>query len=137
MATAPPSPQPDDDAIIDGVEDETDEQPTEETVEFDFSAADTPPPRPRPRTATKPKGSLKEVAVPLLFTIGVILLIPAIWGTLILTGKLESTRASAKGMATAMLVCYPVSACLIAGGVLFLRQVMKEKARHAKVINKE
>jgi hypothetical protein len=137
MAQAPPNPPPDDEEFIEAAEDETDEPPTEEAVEFDFSAADTPPPRPR-QAVSKPKGSLKEVAVPLLFTIGVILLIPAIWGTLMLMGKLESTRDGDKGMAAAMLVCYPVSACLIAGGIFFLRQVLKEKARRgASVISKE
>src|SRR5438045_1060056 len=98
MPTAPSNPsQPDDDEFLADVEDETDEQPSEETVEFDFSAADTPAPRPRPSSAPKkPKTSLKEIAVPLLFTVGVILLIPAIWGTLVLTGSIEEKRETAK-----------------------------------------
>lgn len=143
MATAPPNkPNPDDEDFLADVEEESDDKPTEENTsepaEFDFSAVTAPAPsRPRTSVTRKPKTSMKEVAVPLLFTVGIILLIPAVWGTLVLAGSIESKRESAKGMAAAMLVCYPVALCLIGGGVLFLRQVMKEKARHANVISKE
>lgn len=143
MATAPPNhSNPDEEDFLADVEEESNEQPSEENVEepdeFDFSAISAPSSsRPRTVVPAKPKTSIKEIAVPLLFTVGVILLIPAVWGTLVLAGSIESKREGAKGMAAAMLVCYPVALCLIGGGILFLRQVMKEKARHASVISKE
>lgn len=108
-----------------GVEGGAEEQP----AAFDFSPS---PASPRPRTAVKPQvkpdQTLKAVAVPILGTVGVLLLWPAFWSLLLLLNIIESHRESARTMAFVMLMCWPIAGVLLAGAVFFFRQIQREKA---------
>ena len=78
--------------------------------------------------SAKPQG-FRAVAAPVLATVGGLLLIPAVWATLLLGGVEVpgSRRSDAASMAMFMLMCWPVAICLIAASVHFFLQVMKAK----------
>jgi hypothetical protein len=99
-----------------------------------------PTPRPagrsgRPaRTPGKPAANLNAVFAPVLLTLGTITLLPAIWAVLILMG-VETWMHDGQGvdtMAKIMLACWPVSLGLLAGGVMALVQVSREKTKQRK-----
>jgi hypothetical protein len=77
-----------------------------------------------------PKFDVKETMVPILFTVGMLLLFPAVWGTLVLMGMeiWRSEQPGARMMAALMQLCYPIGVILIAAAVIFFRQVMRKKA---------
>jgi len=77
---------------------------------------------------------LKATIAPLLVTVGVALLIPAIWSTLLLLGidVPGAERKDARPMAAIMLLSWPIAICLIAAAVAFFIQVVRQKQRLAK-----
>lgn len=79
--------------------------------------------RPRPPVKRDANHGLKAAAVPILITVGVLLMIPGIWSLLILTGVWESPREDAKTMAVAMLATWPIAASIFAGAGFFWWQI--------------
>ena len=79
------------------------------------------PPRRRPAR----KSGLKATAVPLLGTVGLLLLIPAVWAVMVLMNAESS--GDDRGMAVAMLVAWPIALCLLAAAVVLFIQVAKEQ----------
>jgi hypothetical protein len=81
--------------------------------------------------ARRSTGGLKALAVPILVTLGLLMLLPAVWGTLMLIGVEvpASDRDGATLMAAFMLVCWPIALAMFGiAGVLF-RQVSRQKQR--------
>ena len=96
------------------------------TAEADDEAAlrDELPPQPaatpsrrRPVRRTWSAPNLHEVAAPVLLTVGVLLLVPAVWAVLVLLGASvwRSDWPGADRMSLIMLMCWPIAAGLIAG----------------------
>jgi len=79
----------------------------------------------RPKKKRNNMADVKAVAIPLLATVGVMLLFPAIWAVLILRGHetLASDKPDAETMAMVMLVCWPIALILIAAAATFGWQV--------------
>lgn len=75
--------------------------------------------------------AMKATMAPILLTVGLIVLIPAIWGTLLLMGveTFGSDRSNAKTMATFMLMCWPISIALIVTAVILFLQISKAKKK--------
>ncbi|MAE64535.1 MAG: hypothetical protein CMJ18_09725, partial [Phycisphaeraceae bacterium] len=73
---------------------------------------------------------LKAFAVPVLLTVGLLLLIPAVWGTLLLAGfeVWASGREGAVTMAKAMLVCWPIALVLLGSAAFYAMQLRRERA---------
>lgn len=69
---------------------------------------------------------LKAAAVPVLITVGLLLLIPGVWSLLILTGTWESPREDAKTMAVAMLATWPIALSMFAGAGFFWWQIRQK-----------
>jgi len=95
----------------------------------------------RPRGGSSPRrkrkksnDGLKQIAAPVLMTTGLLLLIPAVWSVLILSGALVSEREGARNMALAMLVAWPMALILLAGGGFFVWQVINDKKQAAQEI---
>lgn len=97
-----------------------------------MAAATDDTPRPTFRPPAKPHASLKATAVPLLATVGVLLLWPAMWSLMHLAGHQTEagSRASADGMAKAMLIAWPIAFMLLGSALFLFIQVQKEKADH-------
>jgi len=88
--------------------------------------------RPRPsasrsRSRKKANDGLKQVAAPVLITTGLLLLIPAVWAVLQLSGAITSERPDANTMAMAMLIAWPMALILIAAGAWFIVQVLQNR----------
>lgn len=104
----------------------------------DEQIAATPAPRPAASRRMPPKkkaGSLKATAAPILLTVGILLLGPAIWGVAILGGSktvMGADREDAPMMAKIMQVCWPIAAVLIVSAIVIFVQVARE-AKQAKV----
>lgn len=83
------------------------------------------------RPPARPHSELKAFAVPVLFTVGTLLLIPAIWAVLYLLGApvWAHDRPDAGTMAAAMLVCWPIAGALLAGGFIYGRQLWRRRRR--------
>jgi len=157
--TPPLPPEDDDESLITGeLDDETDEADVQEfrdqlehepdaaheadgvaSVEAEFDAfagmaAATAGDAPRRtyKAPTKQQSSLKATAVPLLATVGALLLWPAMWSLMHLAGHQTEagTRASADGMAKAMLIAWPIAFMLLGSALFLFIQVQKEKAQH-------
>lgn len=77
---------------------------------------------------------LKATAAPLLATVGVLLLIPAVWSTLLLigVGVPGADRQDARPMATVMLLSWPIAICLIAASSFFFVQVIRQRKQPAR-----
>ena len=77
----------------------------------------------------KSNQQLKEVATPIVFTVGLLLLFPAIWGTLVLMGQniWRSDKPDAPTVAKDMLICWPLSLALIGLAVVMFLQVRAER----------
>lgn len=86
----------------------------------------TPARRPPPR---KKSHDMKATAIPLLITVGGLLLVPAIWGVLVLVGAgvPGAGREDSGMMAGMMLGCWPIALCLIYYGVYLLRKLQRAK----------
>ena len=87
----------------------------------------------RHRPAPAGVGSnLKAVVAPILITVGLLVLAPAVWGLLVLMGVevFASGRDSANTMAKVMLICWPMGTALIVAGIVCLVQVQKQKSRN-------
>ena len=93
-----------------------------------------PAPRSSPRRRTpprrKPTGGMKGVAVPVLITVGGLLLIPAVWAALLLAGAVTSEREGAQTMAYAMLACWPIALILFAAAGFYFYIMQKEKKEY-------
>ena len=90
------------------------------------------PATPRTRPGPKPKDpdkSLKATAVPILATVGFLMLCLTGWAVLILLNSHVPLwdRPNAKTMAVVMLMCGPIAAVLFAGSYVFFRQIQREK----------
>ena len=96
--------------------------------EIDGSASVARPRRPV-RTAASANQPLKAAAVPVLFTVGALLLVPAVWAVLLLGGAnvWHAQRPDAQRMAVVMLACWPIALSLFGAGVFFGLQVRREK----------
>jgi len=101
-------------------------------------AAAIPAPRPaasrRMPPSKKKAGSLKATAAPILLTVGILLLGPAIWGVAILGGSksvMGADREDAPMMAKLMQVCWPIAVVLIVSAIVIFVQVARE-AKQAK-----
>lgn len=70
---------------------------------------------------------LKATMAPVVGTVGVLLLVPAIWAVLVLGGAevFAAERNDALSMAKAMLVCWPIAICLIAASGVMMYQVVR------------
>ena len=92
----------------------------------------------RRATPSKP-GGFREVAAPVLLTVGLLLLIPAIWSTLLLggVGVPGSMRSDAPKMAMVMMLCWPVAICLLAASVHFFIQMVKAKRAKLEAMREE
>lgn len=88
------------------------------------------PYRPLPRK-TKKNSELKGVAAPILMTVGAMLLIPAFWAVLVLTGAPVpmADREDASTMAKVMLLCWPLALTLIIPAIFMFIQISAEKKR--------
>lgn len=117
--------------------------PAEHHVDLaEFSTAvGTATPKPRPRTAmpkqAPPPSSLQATSIPVLITVGLLLLIPGVWALLIILGKTNIWRGDhedARKMANLFVAGLPLGLLLISGAVYFLIQVRDEaklrKERH-------
>ncbi len=83
----------------------------------------------------KSKGhDLKATAAPLLATVGILLLVPAIWSALLLigVGVPGAEREDSRPMAAVMLLSWPIAICLIAASTFFFIQVARQKKREAQ-----
>jgi len=83
----------------------------------------------------KPKThDLKATVAPLLATVGVLLLIPAIWSTLLLVGITVpgAGREDSRPMAAVMLLSWPIAICLLAASSAFFVQVVRHKRQFTK-----
>ncbi len=105
--------------------------------EIDDEAGDvigsSPLPR-RPLHSAKQRADhkLKATAIPVLITVGSLLLLLGIWGTAVLAGAEVPLhdKPGADRMATAMaLVGYPLGASLLGGAAFFYLQLKKAKAK--------
>ena len=80
---------------------------------------------------------LKATAAPLLGTVGILLLIPALWSVLLLVGVgvPGSAREDSRPMAAIMLACWPIAICLIITAAIFFKQTIraKKEMKQAKV----
>jgi len=90
---------------------------------------------PRPRVAGAPSGGRKKAkpasgiqkfATFPLITVGLLMLIPAIWSVMVLNGQEApgSDRPDARNMAYLMLVCWPIAILLLGAGGTFLVQTI-------------
>lgn len=73
---------------------------------------------------------MQALAVPVLITVGAILVLLGVWGTLVLGGReiVLSDREDAPGMARAMvLIGYPLGLCLIAGAGYFMYDLRRRR----------
>jgi len=118
------------------MDDEDDEDEEVIVVEIDDESGDAvaaapqsspPPSRRRTPPKRKPTGGMKGVAIPVLITVGGLLLIPAIWAALLLAGAIDSQREGAQTMAYAMLACWPIALILFAAAGFYFYIMQKEK----------
>lgn len=88
------------------------------------SVAAAPVRRPTPRRKNQ-NNSFKAVMVPIVATVGILLLLPAVWGTMVVLGQnvWRSDRPDAATMGKAMLICWPLSLALIGLAVIMYLQV--------------
>jgi hypothetical protein len=84
------------------------------------------------RPSGPPSPGLKAVAVPVLLTVGVLLLIPGVWAILLLCGAdvWKSDDSSAKSVALIMLLCWPIAACLLAAAAVYLYQIQRAQREY-------
>lgn len=76
--------------------------------------------------------SLQAATVPVLITVGILLILLGVWGTLVLCGSdvVLSDREDAQGMAWAMvLIGYPLGLCLVAGAGYFVYDLRRRRRR--------
>ncbi len=96
-----------------------------------------PPSKPRPARSASPAGAphgLKAFSVPLLITVGFLLLLLGVWAILVLVGMNVwlAHKSGAKAMAAFMLLSWPIGLALIGAAILFYKQIQqheREKAR--------
>ncbi len=81
--------------------------------------------RPRPPARRDANHGLKTASVPVLITVGLLLLVPGVWSLLILTGTWESPREDARTMAIAMLATWPIALSMFCGAWFFWHQTKK------------
>ena len=70
---------------------------------------------------------LKTMAMLVLSTVGMLLLIPAVWALLLLAGAevWNHDRTGAHKMALLMLICWPIAFALLCGAVYYFIQIKK------------
>lgn len=110
------------------IEDDEDEQVAAIPSPRSSAARRMPPSR------KKKGGNLKATAAPILLTVGILLLGPAIWGVAILGGSktvMGADREDAPMMAKLMQVCWPIAVVLIVSAIVIFVQVARE-AKQAK-----
>lgn len=120
-----------DEYIAAEVDDESGSEVAEAPIHFHPSVGQPAPMyRPLPRK-TKKNSELKAIAAPILMTVGVMLLIPAFWAVLVLTGAgvPMSDREDASSMAKVMLLCWPVALALVIPAVFMFVQISADKKR--------
>lgn len=85
----------------------------------------------RPLPSKKKNSEIKAMAAPVLMTVGLMLLIPAFWSVLVLTGAPVpmADREDASTMAKVMLLCWPLSLTLIIPAVFMFVQISAQKKR--------
>lgn len=85
------------------------------------------------RTAAGP--DIKAVAAPVLITVGCLLLVPALWGAMILAGAdvPMAERGGAKMMALVMQAAWPIALFLFFGAGMFIAEIRKRKAKQRKL----
>ncbi|MEX0775839.1 MAG: hypothetical protein WD042_09025 [Phycisphaeraceae bacterium] len=94
-----------------------------------IGATPSPSVRTRGRRPTQDTGGIKAMAVPVVITVGVLLIIPGIWALMALMGIASTEREGATGMALLMLIAWPISFCLLAAGVVMFMQLQTAKKR--------
>jgi len=95
--------------------------------------------RTRNTKPAKPAASMQAVFAPILITFGILTLIPALWAVAVLMGMKVPMHdgQGADGMAKLMLICWPVSLGLLAGGIVSIVQVSKQnKKMKARELNR-
>ena len=82
------------------------------------------------RASTSATNDLKKVAVPMLITVGLLLMIPGLWALLVLGGVeiFGSAKQGARGMAMVMLLCWPIALLLIFGAFYFIVELRRAEA---------
>jgi hypothetical protein len=106
-------------------------------AEFDFSQVEEAP-RPRKALAPKlvnPSHTVKAMGIPVLLTVGLLLLIPGFWSLLLLAGAIKNNREDARTMAFVMLMCWPIAAVLFTAAGYFYQQFRREKAVYDAAMN--
>ncbi len=86
------------------------------------------------RASTSATNDLKKVAVPMLITVGVLLMIPGLWALLVLGGVeiFGSTKQGARGMAMVMLLCWPIALLLIFGAFYFIVELRRAETNRRR-----
>lgn len=89
--------------------------------------------RPLPRPQKKSQ-DLKAIVAPILMTVGVMLLVPALWSVLVLMGASVpmSGREDSNSMAKMMLLCWPLAISLIVPAAMIFIQISDAKRREAR-----
>ena len=79
------------------------------------------------RRERKQTDHLKVAAVPILAIVGVLLLIPAVWAVLLLTGTpvWHHQRTGARSMAAVMLICGPIALAMFCGAAYYGTQLRR------------
>lgn len=114
------------------VDDESGGEIAEVPLHFQAAATQSGPAyRPLPRKGKKKNNELKAMAAPILMTVGVMLLMPAFWAVLVLTGAPVpmSDREDASTMAKVMLLCWPLALTLVIPAVFMFVQLGADKKR--------
>lgn len=103
---------------------------------FDMADAPVARRRERPVASAQSGTGLKAIGAPIFVLLGLVTLVPAVWGTLLLAGMnvpLKNTEG-ASSMAKVMLVTWPIGIFIIAVGIRMMLQVLAAaaKAKQAK-----
>ena len=119
------------------VQEQTEPEPAAQAwIEPDAAApaVERPRRRPAPVKAKSNPTAAMGFFIPIIFLFGLLTLLPAILGVLILMGADVplAGREDSKTMALVMLACWPVSLGLLAGGVWYLIQYNKAKRKLAE-----
>lgn len=104
------------------------------------AATPSKPPAPAAPAASAAKGKkaatdAREVFVPVLFTMGALMIVPGIWAISKLSATGDEAQA-ASGMAKVMLLSWPLSMAMIGIAIFLMMELQREKQRRAKARNR-
>jgi hypothetical protein len=90
-------------------------------------------PAPRASAGSRRSSDFKAIAAPILMTVGLMLLLPAFWAVLVLTGAgvPMSDRDDASTMAKVMLLCWPLALSLIIPAILIFARLAADRKKNS------